>query len=142
MEVLRIYLAGGMGNLSYKEQTEWRIKFQNAIKKNSYDTDKKVEIFSPPNYYNFEETRYRTEREVMSFDLYNLRKSDLVVVNFNDCHSIGTAMELMCSKENRILVIGLNEKKVKLHPWLECCCLRMCNSMEEVVDFVTEFFLK
>ena len=105
METVRIYMSGGMGNLSFEEQSKWRNQIINAIKFN-YDCEKKVYFFNPVDYYNFEEVRHRSEREVMEFDLYNLRNSNLVVVNFNDPTSIGTAMELILAKEINIPIIG------------------------------------
>jgi hypothetical protein len=78
----------------------------------------------------------------MEFDLYNLRKSNLVVVNFNAPQSIGTAMELMVAKENKIPVIGLNKDETKLHPWLIECCTRICDSFREIVNHVVNFYLK
>ena len=111
-----------------------------AIKFN-YDCEKKPVFFNPVNYYNFKEVRYRSEKEVMEFDLNALRNSDLVVVNFNDPKSIGTAMELMLAKELHIPIIGLNKDKKELHPWLECCCNRMCVDMRELASHVVDFYL-
>lgn len=136
-----MYLSGGMGNLSFEEQTKWRKQFQDAIRFGDYDYEKKVAFFDPTQYYGFEEVRYRLEREVMEFDLYNLRNSNLVVVNFNDSKSIGTAMELMLAKEYHIPVIGFGANNQAIHPWLLECCTRVCDSLREVVNHVVEFYL-
>ena len=101
METIKIYLSGAMGSVSFEEQSRWRQKIIKAIEFN-YDCEKKPIFFNPVDYYNFEEVRHRSEREVMEFDLYNLRNSNLVVVNFNDPKSIGSAMELMLAKERNI----------------------------------------
>lgn len=112
----------------------------NAIKYN-YECEKKPEFFNPVQYFNFEEKRYKSEREVMEFDLNAVRKSDLIIVNFNDEKSIGTAMEMMLAHEMHIPIIGINIDKRQLHPWLECCCMRMCESLREAVDYTVEFYL-
>lgn len=39
METIKIYLSGGMGNLSFEEQSKWRKNIQDAIKFN-YDCEK------------------------------------------------------------------------------------------------------
>lgn len=140
MEKVKIYLSGGMGNLSFEEQSKWRKKIMDAIKY-EYDCEKKPMFFNPIDYYNFEEVRYRSEREVMEFDLYNLRNSDLVIVNFNDPKSLGTCAELAIAKELNIPVVGINKNNQELHPWLIEFTTRMCSSLREAVNYVVEFYL-
>lgn len=140
MEVVKIYLSGAMGSLSYEEQSKWRNQVINAIKEN-YDCEKKPVFFNPVNYYNFEEVRYKTQREAMNFDLNGLRHSDLVIVNFNDPSSLGTCAELAIAYDMKIPIIGINKDNKELHPWLECFCDRMCESIREAVEHVVAFYL-
>lgn len=141
MENVRIYLAGGMSGLSIEEQVQWRNQFKNAIKYN-YEPTKSYDVFSPPDYYSPSTDAHKSEREVMEFELAHLRKSDLVVVNFNVPESLGTAMELMVAKENNIPVVGLNKNGVVLHPWLVECTTRICDDIKELVEHVVKFYLK
>ena len=140
METVKIYLSGGMGALSFEEQSKWRQQIIDAIKFN-HECEKKPIFFNPVQYYNFEEVRYRSEREIMEFDLYNLRNSNLVIVNFNDVRSIGTAMEIMLAKERNIPVIGFGVNGQTIHPWLLECCTRVCDNLRETVEHVAEFYL-
>lgn len=140
MEKVRIYLSGGMGALSFEEQSKWRQQVMDAIKFN-YDCEKKVSFFNPVHYYNFEDVRYKTQREVMQFDLNALRNSDLVIVNFNDPSSLGTCAELAIAYDMKKPIIGINKDNKELHPWLECFCDRMCQSVKEAVEYVVEFYL-
>lgn len=140
METIRVYLSGGMGNLSFEEQSKWRSQIIKEIKFNC-DCEKKPIFFNPVDYYNFEEKRYKTEREVMEFDLNALRNSDLVVVNFNDPKSIGTCAELAIAYNAHIPIVGINKDKLELHPWLIEFTTRMCDSLREAVDYVVDFFL-
>ena len=140
MEKVHIYLSGGMGALSFEEQSKWRKQIIEAITFN-HDCAKKPIFFNPVNYYNFKEVRYRSEREVMEFDLNALRNSDLVVVNFNDPKSIGTAAELAIAKELHIPIIGINLGNQELHPWLIEFTTRMCESIREAVEHVVGFYL-
>ena len=140
METIKIYLSGGMGSISFEEQSKWRHQIMDAIKFN-YECEKKPIFFNPVNYYNFEEVRHRSEREVMEFDLYNLRNSNLVIVNFNDPKSIGTAMEIVIAKEGNVPVIGFGVNGQEIHPWLLECCTRVCDNLREVVEHVVEFYL-
>jgi nucleoside 2-deoxyribosyltransferase len=140
MEKVHIYLSGGMGNLSFEEQSKWREQIINAITYN-YDCEKKPVFFNPINYFNFEEVRYKTQREVMNFDLNGLRHSDLVIVNFNDPSSLGTCAELAIAYEMKIPIIGINKDNKELHPWLESFCGRMCNSLKEAAEYTVDFYL-
>ena len=142
MEVVKVYLSGGMSELSLEEQTKWRNKVQNAIKYGDFDLNKNVVFFDPTQYFSIFTSEHKSEREAMNFDLYNLRKSDLVIVNFNAPKSIGTAMELMLAKELNIPIVGLNKDGVELHPWLIECTDRMCTDMKELVNYIVDFYLK
>ena len=141
MENFRIYLSGGMSNLTFDEQTKWRKAICNAINYGDYDYEKKPVFFDPTQYYSLEEVKHKSEKEAMNFDLNALRKSDLVIVNYNNPASIGTAMEIMLAYELRIPVIGLNKENKTIHPWLVESTDRMCNSIREVVEHVVNFFL-
>ena len=142
MKNFKIYLSGAMSGISWEEQTKWRSQFQNAIKFGDYDYEKKVTFFDPTQYYNFEEKRHKSEKEIMEFDLYNLRNSDLVLVNLGNSgdKSIGTSMELMLAKELHIPVIAFNSNK-EIHPWISEVCLRICDNLKEAVEHVVEFYL-
>lgn len=140
MENVKIYLSGAVSGLSFEERNKWRLQIIKAIKYNN-EWEKNPIFFNPVDYYNFEEVQHKTEKEIMEFDLYNLRNSDLVVVNFNEPKSIGTAMELMLANELHIPIIGLNKDKKELHPWLECCCNRICDDIRELVSHVVEYYL-
>ena len=133
------YLAGGMQNLSMSQQLEWRNKAEEFFKK--VECNYKVLTTNPPKKYNFFESKHRSEREVMEYDLYKVRNSDLVLVNFNDERSIGTSMELMLAKELHIPVIGINDRKVNLHPWLLESCTRICYSLDEALEHIKDFYL-
>ena len=141
MKSVEIYLAGGMSNISFEEQLKWRSQIKDAILCGCYEYAYKPLFFSPPTYYNLEEQNHNTEREVMDFDLNRLRNSDLVIVNFNAPNSIGTAMELAIAYENRIPVIGINETKTELHPWLVESVTRMCCNMREAIKHVVDYYL-
>lgn len=141
MESVKIYLSGGISNLSKEEQSGWRNRFKDAIKFGDHDLIKTPIFFDPTQYYSIFIPEHNSEREVMDFDLYNLRNSDLVVVNFNDPKSIGTAMELAIANERKIPVIGLVKHGVKLHPWLSESCIRICDNFAELAKYVVKYYL-
>ena len=141
METVKIYLSGGMGALSFEEQSKWRSQIINAIKFGGYHCEKKPIFFNPVDFYNFEKRQHKTEREIVEFDLNAVRHSDLIIVNFNDPKSLGTCAELAIAYEMRIPVIGINKDKLELHPWLECFCNRMCDDIREAVEYTVDFYL-
>ena len=139
MEKVKFYMAGGMGGLSVEEQMEWRNDIEDKI--NRIAPCIPIYFFQPPYYYQPNGSEHRTEREAREFDLYRLRHSDVVIVNFNIPNSLGTAQELAVAYEHRIPVIGLNEDKAELHPWLIECCTRVCKTREELVKHICDFYL-
>ena len=138
-----IYLAGGMQGLSREGQGNWRWEVTKRLRYGDvvYGYKYKPDIFNLVIHYNLIDNEHKTEREPFEFDLYNLRKSDLVIVNFNNPNSIGTAMELALAKEYRIPVIALNEDGEELHPWLVECCTRICDTMDELIQHVIDYYL-
>ena len=138
---VNIFLSGGMGSLSFEEQTKWRSNIKNEILFGDCDYKYNPVFFDPTMHYTYEEKLHKSEKEVFDYDTNALRKSDLVIVNFNDLQSVGTIMEIAIAHEHRIPIIGLNKDGAMLHPWFECCCTRICDDMREVVDYVVSFFL-
>lgn len=140
---INIYLSGGMSNITYEEQIGWRNRFENDVKEFMAYTgyNQTPVFFSPPKYYSSSTNNHKSEREAMEYDLYRLRKSDVIVVNFNQPNSIGTAMELMLARELHIPIIGINADKRQLHPWLIECCTRICDSMNEAIKHICYYYL-
>lgn len=139
METVRVYLSGAMSGISFEEQSKWRNNLINEIKYNR-DCEKTVHFFNPVNYYNFEEKNHKSEKEIMEFDLYNLRNSNLVVVNLNNPSSIGTAMELILAKERNIPVIAFGIGEQEVHPWILETCTRICDNLRDVVNHIVDFY--
>ena len=143
MDRYKIYLCGGMSGLSHEEQSKWRWNVIKGIEDGDecYGYKYELDFFNPIVYYNLEEDNHKSEREPFEFDLYNLRNSNLVIVNFNSPQSIGTAMELAVAFENRIPVVGLNENEYELHPWLEESTIRIFDNIDELITYIAEYFL-
>lgn len=145
MKDYKIYLCGGMGKFgkdNFEESNTWRRYCKDTLE--SFESDRyKVTGINPNDYYNFKEEppRYSSQREVMELDLYKLRNSDLVIINFNDPLSLGSMAELAIAFDRRIPVIGLNASNEELHPWEECMCNRIFDDIDELLDYVEDFYL-
>ena len=143
MKNVKFYLAGGMTGLSDTEQFLWRMDVENTIRNivSDYEIKAKPDFFNPPEYFSIDEPTHQSEYETMEFDLYNLKRSDVVIVNFNSPNSIGTAMELAVAYENRIPILAFNEDDVELHPWLKTCCNRVFTSVDEIANYACYYYL-
>lgn len=140
MEMFKIYLAGGMSNLNFTDQNNWRTEVKKQLEK--YDCDYKVKCINPVDYYNtFDQTTYDSDLEVMKFDLHKIKHSDLVIMNFNDMKSIGSNVELGVAYENNIPIIGLNETGETLHPWHYCICNKVFDDMDDMLIYIKQYYL-
>ena len=145
MKEFKIYLAGGMKSLSWDDQCAWRELIEDLLHNNedSFNFKYKLDIINPTMYYNFKEKRHDTELEVMKYDLRHVKTSDLIIVNFNDPTSIGTASELAIAYDKDIPIIGLIQSDVKkdIHPWLINFCDKIFTDINKLTDYVMDFYL-
>jgi hypothetical protein len=138
-----IYLAGKMSGLSIEEMSQWRNEFKikfNQQFANSLYISIPFNIVSPTDYYSFAEKKHKTEKEVMDYDLWIVKNSTLVVVNLDYPNSIGTAIELYeANKHCGTPVIGFGT--TINHPWIEECVTVKYDTMDEVIEYILEFYL-
>ncbi len=144
MRNYNVYLSGGMqkfGKDNFDEGNKWRKYCKNTLE--DCECDYKVKVCNPNDLFNFkDEPQYETEREVMNLDIHKLRQSDLVIVNFNDKWSLGTMSEIAIAYDRRIPVIGLNTNYTELHSWQICMCERIFNDIDEMLDYIQDFYLR
>lgn len=138
--VRKIYAAGGMTGLSEAEMCTWRKLLKNLI---ANATAHKVAVFDPTEHFSFEELKDNliTDKETMNIDLWNLSDSDLVVMNFNNPQSIGTAVELGFAHAKGIPVIGLNEHDYPLHAWQKEMCVKIFLDLEDLFLYMVKHYL-
>ena len=142
--MIKIYTAGKMNGLSYEQQLSWRMRFQTELENRS---DQLITFIHPPLFYNYGATRHKTEREVMEWELNQIRTCDIVVVNLNEVNSTtGTHMELgfinamnMIGNKH-IYVVGIGSTR-NVHPWIECSMLRVEPTIESACDYIAEYLL-
>ncbi len=138
-----IYLCGGMGKFgkeNFEEGDRWRRYCKRALE--TYECDYMVRAINPNDYFNFrDEPKYSSELEVMRLDLGKLRNSNLVIANFNDMYSLGSMAEIAIAYDRGIPVIGLNINQQELHPWQTCMCERIFDDIDEMLDYVEDFYL-
>ena len=139
-----VYLCGGMGKFgkeNFDEGNKWRKYCKQALE--NYECNYSVTAINPNDYFNFvDEPQYESQSEVMRLDLHKLRNSNLVIANFNDMYSLGSMSEIAIAYDRGIPVIGLNESNQDLHPWQECMCERIFTDIDEMLDYIQDFYLR
>ena len=145
MKNFQIYLCGGMGKFgkdNFEKSNVWRIYCKNTLE--NCECDYKTRVINPNDYFNFKQEvpRYKSQREVMELDLHKLRNSNLVIANFNDMYSLGSMSELAIAYDRRIPIIGLNIDKQELHPWQIEMCNRIFSDIDEMLDYVEDYYLR
>ena len=132
---------GKSGKENFEESNMWRIYCKNTLE--NCECDYNVKAVNPNDYFNFkeEQPKYVSQREIMELDLHKLRNSNLVIINFNDMYSLGSMSELAIAYDRRIPIIGLDINKQELHPWQIEMCNRIFDDMDEMLDYVEDYYL-
>lgn len=147
MNKLIVYLAGAMETYENTDKAEkWRMDVTKYFVKNS----EVISVVDPTTYYTYGKGYHKTDKEVFRFDLYKVRKSDVVLVNLADIRkSIGTCIEVYEAHRSRIPVIGflkdVQEDKIKdyIHPWIYHCMDRIETGedcMENACNYIKAYY--
>ena len=153
---LKVFLSGGMSNISEEDSKKWRNlfekkRFRNVISR-IYYSDYYI-FLNPTKLYKPTEPYNQTyEKEAMSYDLYLVKHSDIIIVNFNSLSSIGTAQEIMLAYTLNKPIIGMIEedKYNQLHPWYKEECMKIFTykpeeleeTINEIIKYIWRFNLK
>ena len=145
MKQLFVYLAGGMGKFGkdeFDKANTWRVLTKQFLENNECNVD--VFVTNPNDYFSFADDKpmYKSQKEVMEFDINRLRHSDLVIVNFNDMCSLGTMAEIAIAYDRKIPIIGLDVDNQDLHPWEVEMCNRIFNNISELFEYIEDFYLR
>lgn len=138
MSKLKVYLAGKMSGLTLEEMDGWRVEATKQFNDKSFIP---VHTINPVRFYNFEmNPNTYSEKEVRKFDLHMVKASDVILVNLDFSDSIGTAMEICMAYDvwdKPVVGFGKN----KSHPWMELCISKRCETLEDAVDYIIDYYL-
>lgn len=116
--MINIYTAGAMScygkNADYPKS--WRKQVSDWFEKNTSC----FTCINPTDYYEFGLNNYKSEREVMCFDLRKVREADIILVNLKDLDkSIGTCDEIFYAWTRNTPIIGFTDDASveHIHPW-------------------------
>ena len=143
--MIKIYEAGKMSGLSLVEAGGWRIELKRKLRDAADNLDTRVKIINPLTYYNYDKNRHQNELEVQDYDLKHVTTSDVVVVNLKGLSdSIGTIIELHDAYyHHKIPVIAFGDQKLydELHPWIQNSITRVEENIDDVVTYISDFYL-
>ena len=135
-----IYLSGAITNIPEIEANQWRIELKQKLEAVSSH----VHVFNPVAHYSFEDIKSGlvSDREIMETELYKLRRSDIVIVNFfHSSTSLGTMAELAIAYELKIPIIGLNVNNESLHPWQFAMVHKIFKDSEALFLYMVDHFI-
>ena len=145
MKYLKIYEAGKMSGLTFSQMNDWRVELKDKLMDIAEDVEYKILVVNPVDFYNFEEQSHQSEEEVEDYDLAHVISSNIIVVNLNGLNtSDGSKYELHDGNfHNRIPVIAFGDKKLyeNLHPWIKRDITRVEKNIDDVVQYIKDFYL-
>ena len=145
MKQLKIYEAGKMGGLTFSEMNSWRVELKNKLLNAAENADYKLLVINPVDFYNFEEKRFQSEEEVEDYDLAHVITSDIIIVNLDGLNtSDGSKIELHDGNfHNKIPVIAFGDAELynNLHPWIKRDITRFEKNIDDVVEYIRDFYL-
>lgn len=149
---LKIFLSGGMSNISEEDSKKWRRLFKQSKYKNissafyaeQYSFINPTTLYKPSKPYD-----PILEKEAMAYDLFCVKQADVIVVNFNSLSSIGTAQEVMLAYSLNKPIVGMieNNKYSQLHSWYKEECIKIFkynpdkleNTISEIIEYLWRF---
>lgn len=142
---LKVYLAGKMGGLTFKEMNDWRVEAKTILEEMASNAGCKILVINPVSFYNFEVNKQQTDIEVENYDLAHVVSSDVIMVNLNGLDSSdGTKFELFeAYKHYGIPVIAFGDKGLyyKLHPWIKSKITRVENSIVDACNYIRDYYI-
>ena len=145
MKQLKIYEAGKMGGLTFSEMNNWRVELKNKLLNAAENADYKLLVINPVDFYNFKEKRFQSEEEVEDYDLAHVITSDIIIVNLDGLNtSDGSKIELHDGNfHNKIPVIAFGDAELynNLHPWIKRDITRFEKNIDDVVEYIRDFYL-
>lgn len=128
----KIYLAGPITGLTWSEATEWRKELTNRFADESIRNTNKYQCLSPlrgKEYlseeqnikHSYEEHQLSTAKMINSRDMFDVRRSDLLIVNLKNAKkvSIGTVLEIGAAYIlNKPIITVMEEDNIHRHSML------------------------
>ena len=138
----KIYLSGAIGCYEKSNSDYHKTWRKDVVDMFGASID---DCFDPTKFYNYNDSSY-TEKEVMRYDLKQLKNSNIVLVNLDSIDmSTGTAQEILYAYLLDIPIIGFieDEESTYIHPWIREEVDKIFvgeNSKDEAVDYIKTYY--
>ena len=142
----KIYLCGGIKDLSDEEATEWRNIAIDELENRPREFKKGLKNTScvrqfkclDPMRRNFRDDEFQSQNEIVQLDKADIIAADILLVNATK-PSWGTAMEILFAFEkHKIVVVFSGGNYVDVSPWVAFHSTRVCRTMEEAIDYIKD----
>ena len=134
-----------MTGLKFDEMNRWRKLLKEKLYSAAEMLNCKIQVINPVEFYNYEEKRHQSENEIEDYDLAHVISSDIIIVNLEGLNSSdGTKIEIHdANYHKKIPVIAFGNRKLyeNLHPWVKRDITRVEDSIDEVVEYIQEFYM-
>ena len=123
----KIYLCGGIKDLSTAEASEWRQKAIKALPE--------FHCLNPMRR-NFRDCEFQSQNEIVQLDKNDIVDCDILLVNATK-PSWGTAMEVLFGFQKYKIIVAFTGQEYKdISPWLAFHSTRVCMTMDEAVAYI------
>lgn len=128
----KVYLCGGIKDLSIAEACNWRDK---ATKDLSDNLGCNFLTLNPMRR-NFRDCEFQSQNEIVQLDKNDIIAADIILVNATK-PSWGTAMEVLFAFErNKIIVAFTGTDFKETSPWLAFHATRVCKTYDEAISYI------
>ena len=145
MSKKKIYLSGAMGCYVGTEEENYPKKWRKEVEDLFNLSGNKFTVFNPIRFYNYDSGC--NEKEVMNYELRQLKNSDILLVNLKDIDSsVGTIQEILYAYILGIPIIAFlpsDTKETFIHPWIHeqiDKCFYGEDLMESAVYYIVDYY--
>lgn len=143
----KIYLSGAMGCYLGTKEEGYAETWRKETEKEFQLTNSNFNIFNSTRYYNYNE--HSDGKEVMRYELNQLKTSDILLVNLKDVDSsVGTIEEIFYAYILGLPIIGFlpeldNTNNTFVHPWLYEQIDKVFegkDSMQDAIYYIEDYY--
>jgi hypothetical protein len=152
----KVYLCGGIKDVSREEASEWRTKAVNELEYQGNTTILKIlggpdvtrNIDSITNFKclnpmrrNFRSNEWQSQNEIVTLDKKDIIECDILLVNATK-PSWGTAMEVLFGFEKHKVIVAFtgSDNEKDWNPWLGFHATKLTKTLDEALDYIKKNF--
>ena len=149
----KVYLGGGIKDVSREEASEWRthateeLELQsNTLILKTFDITGKIDLITNfkclnPMRRNFRSNEWSSQNEIVTLDKKDIIEADILLVNATK-PSWGTAMEVLFGFEQHKIIVCFtgSDNEKDWNPWLGYHCTKLTKTLDEAITYIKKNF--